>query len=1657
MDYRKIISIVLAIVLVFSIVGSVASHLSNVDGSEKDISSVKMNDDEDTLEQGSYDYVDSIEITVRTSENTGIGDTAEGDLDVFIQGVTGKRYEGISSEWKSQLGIWKSVGGYNNLLLNPAYNRTLDLPITQVGGEWQFNPFGIREVRYATNWLIDREMMIDDMYAGYGSARFNCFGQEYPGYDEYFRPIVEDLGITASGDFAEAESMIYNAMNDAKDNLAADGSHGELQNAGTSADPLWQYRSPSSGTWSNVSINGVIRIEDERTLEGNYFADQLESVGIQVNRMELEGATALGYAFYSDPADQEWHFYTGGWLASVAAKYQYWTVPQMYSSYYPYVPGGFGGWKYSNDTLYPIAEKLMQGRIKNTTHYWDLNQEGTRIGMEESVRVFTTTQYDYYVYDHDSVGSAVSNVVTGYDSVFTPRTIKTNDSDLRMAHYSSEGSLYMDNWNDIAGLSDTYGQAQRDIATDYAVINDPSTGEPMGMRASFETQNGISYDNEGNLEMQLDVPSDALTFNTETEVWEEVGSGVNAATAATYDWTDGGNHSIGTWHDGDNMTERDILANWAFHKDLAYDDGAGDKRYHSSFSSTNKGWYDSIIGIDWGTEDGKFTVYGDYTFPVDEMIGSYYSSTPSKPWQIVEAANEVVEGTALSATTDDYSWESIGGTKWVHFLSESQCQDFVDTMDNMITAGYIPEFLKEANNCPFPITTGEMESEINAIKGFYSTYSHLWDSQGPFVLTNSNKTNMIVEYERWTTADGYPIDDGHYEETTNLAPDAPTLWSPSDGDTGVSTSPTLSVNVSDPDSDVMDVKFYNGTGSLLGTVADVPSGESANLTLSGLDTGTTYHWYAVADDKSDSNTSDTWSFTTATGNSAPLAPDSPSPSEGATGIDTNPTLSVDVSDPDGDTMNVTFYNASDDSVIGWNHGLNDGTTSITWNGLIEGTTYEWYVTADDGDANVTSNTWSFTTKVASGNNPPSAPTNPDPEDSSTGVGLNPTLSVDVSDPDGDTMTITFYNASDDNVIGSNTGVTNGTTSVTWSGLDYDTTYTWYAVANDSVDESQSPTWSFQTIGDTHPPHVVSTTPTSVATDVSVSSDIVVEFNETMNTITVNQNFTYTDGSTTWDQSDGTVSWGDSDTVMTFAPDNNLPDSTTITVEVLGEDANGNELDGGIYTWDFTTEDLNDAPETPTDPVPEDDATDVPVSVTLEVNVTDPDDDSMDVTFYNASDDSEIGTDTGVANGSTASVTWSSLEGLTEYNWYAITNDSVLEAQSDTWTFTTKDVTPPTVINSTPEDGAVDVAVDQEITIEFSEAMDETSVEDNLTIDPHVNGSFSWSGDELTYTLDDEFEHYTEYEVTITSDAADENGVQMEDDYVFSFTTVEAPDYKPTLEINAPQQGETYDISTPIEINWTASDDNPLPSEPITIEVSYNGGTNWTTLSSTIENTGSHQWTPGQISTEVKVRITCEDSAGQTTTKTTGEFSVEDTTPPDVEDTIPNDEETDVDTDQEIVIEFDEEIDPDSVDGTVTADGEEVNGEWTLSDDNKTLMFTPSEELEPGAEYEVSVSAEDEFGNQGDHNSSFTTSEDTGEPASPGGMIGDYWWIIVVLIAAVVIGIVAFAATRKKGEEEEEYVPPEEEQTPPPPGAEEEFGGTASEEPAEPFEEEKFEY
>ncbi|TFF86878.1 MAG: hypothetical protein EU551_00410 [Promethearchaeota archaeon] len=95
---------------------------------------------------------------------------------------------------------------------------------------------------------------------------------------------------------------------------------------------------------------------------------------------------------------------------------------------------------------------------------------------------------------------------------------------------------------------------------------------------------------------------------------------------------------------------------------------------------------------------------------------------------------------------------------------------------------------------------------------------------------------------------------------------------------------------------------------------------------------------------------------------APNAPSEPSPPDNATSVSLNPVLSVLAYDEDGDSMDISFYNAYDNSLIGTDLNISSGgTASVSWPLRASGMTYHWYAIADDGINQTRSANWTFTT------------------------------------------------------------------------------------------------------------------------------------------------------------------------------------------------------------------------------------------------------------------------------------------------------------------------------------------------------------------------------------------------------------------------------------------------------------------------------------------------------------------------------------------------------------------------------------------------------------------------------------------------------------------------------------------------------------------------
>ncbi len=188
----------------------------------------------------------------------------------------------------------------------------------------------------------------------------------------------------------------------------------------------------------------------------------------------------------------------------------------------------------------------------------------------------------------------------------------------------------------------------------------------------------------------------------------------------------------------------------------------------------------------------------------------------------------------------------------------------------------------------------------------------------------------------------------------------------------------------------------------------------------------------------------------------------------------NWTLSADDGAGDNDVSYYNVYRANN-AAGPWDAGaLIDSVPAGTNNyidlgmGEFDGINWFYVIRAEDMLGNEEMNTVAVP-EVPLFNVPPSVPNTPAPSNGAIGIGLNPTISCKVADPNGDVLDVHFYDASGPTLIGTDSGVASGAfASVNWNGLSADTTYNWYAVADDGEFTTNSPTWSFTTM-DTTPP------------------------------------------------------------------------------------------------------------------------------------------------------------------------------------------------------------------------------------------------------------------------------------------------------------------------------------------------------------------------------------------------------------------------------------------------------------------------------------------------------------------------------------------------------------------------------------------------------------
>ncbi|QKQ98824.1 hypothetical protein GKQ38_04855 [Candidatus Nanohaloarchaea archaeon] len=776
-----------------------------------------------------------------------------------------------------------------------------------------------------------------------------------------------------------------------------------------------------------------------------------------------------------------------------------------------------------------------------------------------------------------------------------------------------------------------------------------------------------------------------------------------------------------------------------------------------------------------------------------------------------------------------------------------------------------------------------------------------------------------------------------------------------------------------------------------GEVSDPISldGSGGPYSVTGLSTEEDQFRLDIRLDNSDVTSTPTLSAIDLTGNKAnspPAAPSNEDPADNADPVSLSPSLSVFVDDPDGDSMDVTFYvdtnNDGSYETTKTNTGVASGsTTSVSLSSLATSQTVNWYVVADDGRATTQSSTWSFTTVGV-----PSITSAPSPSDGAVDVSTSKNLAIDVSHPDNLDMTVEF--SMDGSYVGSDTVAGSGTASYSPS-LGYSEDHSW------SVDvytqgystQTSGGAWNFHTV------HDVSASlsgPSKSPASIDPTLSATVSHSDSAETVTVD--FVNTDNGNTICSVSG-IGNAETATCDTSGSSFGSSPGTTYNWEVQ---LSGDE---GSESWTSSQRSFTTISNPNVNRVEPGSNSGVSTDQNLVVDVSHPDGKNMNVEFMirkaGQTSFSTVDTKTDVSGQVSANP---SLSDGTSYEWRVDvrTVGYSTDTMSSIWGFTTNYV--PSVSGITKYDASDGHAFRNVSAIISDQDGDDTIVDANLTVDNDGGLETYVEYDEVSidrsYGGDDNQANVTFGRVNVGDSNWGLTGIDLQVEGIDqegnvgsnTLSNVQFPNHAPTVASGYSYSDSPQAHSYTLSIDAQDVDDTDEEIASCTVDHNDGDGNSYTgkagslasgetaTCSFTIDNSTSGY----RFGEMINHRVTFKDAHGKTVTSTWASHRIPNSLPS-ATNLRPASDNTSYDADLKATYN-----DPDGDVGNLTfyntTSGEELGAVADLAPGEQGTVDLVGE-LAPGTTYNFTVEASDGV-NSTNSTENFTTIYRPDEPYDP---------------------------------------------------------------------------
>ncbi len=655
-------------------------------------------------------YVDEVRFIHYEDENVALEQVRTGGLDAYYFRIPLESAAEAMND--SRIKIYDRRAGTNLILLNPAPSED---------GQ-ALNPFQFREVRFAMNYLIDRDLVVNEFHRGYGSPLYEPFGIYSP---EYLNIIdtVESFGLRHNPQLAN--SMITAAMA---------GAGAILENG------RWMYAGEP------VVVKLLIRSDDlQRRLIGDDLASKLEGAGFTVQKDYGDLVKANAVVYGSDPQDFQWHAYTEGFAGtSVFVNYNSYTAAQMYAPWVGRMPGfqNPGFWNYENATLDEVTNKIYFANFASAEERSELVNRAVKMGMQEAVRVFVNQKTDPHVARADLEGlvNDFGAGITSKYSLINARPAQGNSLDVGVKQ------IHQAAWNGPGGLNDIYSRDIYFLVIDGGTFRDPYTGEIVPIRSEWT-------------DIQTSGPEGKLGITDGAQVWDP----------QAQEWAQAGGEAtsrisfrllFSNWHHGVPMSMADILYGWYFSFEWGTDLGEGDLTVDPEFTSFAEEVIKKWKGIE-VTGDDTVDVYVDFWHYDDNEIAEFAPAWATEPWELTAAAERLVTSGKVAYSRSEATVKSVD---WLDLILPRHASMIKDELEKMKDEEFVPAPLAGI------VRVEEAIERYDASIEWIEEHDNAVIGNGAFYFDDYNVAGRTISIKAFRDPT-YPFEVGHWSayETPRLA------------------------------------------------------------------------------------------------------------------------------------------------------------------------------------------------------------------------------------------------------------------------------------------------------------------------------------------------------------------------------------------------------------------------------------------------------------------------------------------------------------------------------------------------------------------------------------------------------------------------------------------------------------------------------------------------------------------------------------------------------------------------------------------------------------------------------------------------------------------------------------------------------------------------